>query len=99
MFDKILEIILKVLPFFGSSKKKKAAMAKEVREFSELVKDQYSFLMEQVEKVLKDYFELSGKVKEMHAEIFSLKEQLGEALALQCKNRDCTQRNKTEDKE
>ena len=61
-------------------------MTKEVREFSDLVKDQYSFLMEQLEKVLKDYFELSTKVKEMHAEIFSLKERLAEAMAMQCRN-------------
>ena len=45
-------------------------MAQEVKEFSELVKDQYTFLMQQLEKVLKDYFDLSSKVKEMHAEIF-----------------------------
>ena len=48
-------------------------MAQEVKEFSELVKDQYTFLMQQLEKVLKDYFDLSSKVKEMHTEIFSLR--------------------------
>ena len=44
-------------------------MAQEVKEFSELVKDQYTFLMQQLEKVLKDYFDLSSRVKEMHTEI------------------------------
>jgi len=35
------------------------------------VKDQYTFLMEQLEKVLKDYFDLSARVKEMHTEILA----------------------------
>ena len=43
-----------ILPFLGNRKKRKA-MAQNVKEFSELVKDQYTFLMEQLEKVLKDY--------------------------------------------
>ncbi len=68
-----------ILPFLGSSRKKRQMMAQEVKEFSELVKDQYTFLMQQLEKVLKDYFDLSSKVKEMHAEIFSLRGQLTQA--------------------
>lgn len=67
-------------------------MAREVKEFSELVKDQYGFLMDQLEKVLKDYFDLSAKVKEMHAEIFSLREQLTQAAVLECRKRECKQR-------
>lgn len=70
MLDKIIEIIMTVLPFLGSSRKKRKVMAQEVKEFSELVKDQYTFLMQQLEKVLKDYFDLSSRVKEMHTEIF-----------------------------
>ena len=65
-----------ILPFLGNSRKKRQMMAQEVKEFSELVKDQYTFLMQQLEKVLKDYFDLSSKVKEMHTEIFSLRGQL-----------------------
>lgn len=38
-------------------------MMQEVKEFSELVKEQYNFLMQQLEKVLKDYFNLSDRVK------------------------------------
>ena len=49
-----------ILPFLGSSRKKRQMMAQEVKEFSELVKDQYTFLMQQLEKVLKDYFDLSS---------------------------------------
>ena len=55
MLDKIIEIIITILPFLGSNRKKRKVMAQEVKEFSELVKDQYTFLMQQLEKVLKDY--------------------------------------------
>ena len=81
-----------ILPSLGSSRKKRQIMAQEVKEFSELVKDQYTFLMQQLEKVLKDYFDLSSKVKEMHAEIFSLRGQLTQAAALQCSSKECVQR-------
>ena len=84
-----------ILPFLGNRKKRKA-MAQNVKEFSELVKDQYTFLMEQLEKVLKDYFDLSTIMKEMHAEIFSLREQLTQAAALQCINKECIQRTQSE---
>lgn len=94
MFDKIIDIIMSILPFLGGRKKRKV-MEQEVKEFSELVKDQYTFLMQQLEKVLKDYFDLSARVKEMHAEIFSLRGQLAQAAALQCLNKDCSQRNPT----
>ena len=92
MLDKIIDIIMTVLPFFGG-RKKRQQMMKEVKEFSELVKEQYNFLMQQLEKVLKDYFNLSDRVKEMHSEIFSLKGKLSEAIALQCVNKECIQRN------
>ena len=58
MLDKIIDIIMTVLPFFGG-RKKRQQMMQEVKEFSELVKEQYNFLMQQLEKVLKDYFNLS----------------------------------------
>ena len=92
MLDKIIDIIMTVLPFFGG-RKKRQQMMQVVKEFSELVKEQYNFLMQQLEKVLKDYFNLSDRVKEMHSEIFSLKGKLSEAIALQCVNKECIQRN------
>ena len=92
MLDKIIDIIMTVLPFFGG-RKKRQQMMQEVKEFSELVKEQYNFLMQQLEKVLKDYFNLSDRVKEMHSEIFSLKGKLSEATSLQCVNKECIQRN------
>ena len=85
-----------LMPFLGSNRKKRKVMAQEVKEFSELVKDQYTFLMQQLEKVLKDYFDLSSKVKEMHTEIFSLRDQLAQAAALQCINKECAQRSAAE---
>ena len=96
MLDKILDIIMTILPFFGG-RKKRQQMAQEVKEFSELVKEQYGFLMAQLEKVLKDYYDLSDRVKEMHAEIFSLKGMLSEAMALQCVNKECIQRKNSTD--
>ncbi len=69
MLDKIIDIIMTVLPFFGG-RKKRQQMMQEVKEFSELVKEQYNFLMQQLEKVLKDYFNLSDRVKEMHSKSF-----------------------------
>ena len=92
MLDKIIDIIMTVLPFFGG-RKKRQQMMQEVKEFSELVKEQYNFLMQQLEKVLKDYFNLSDRVKEMHSEIFSLTGKLSEAIALQCVHKECIQRN------
>ena len=82
-----------ILPFLGGNRKKRKV---EVKEFSELVKDQYTFLMQQLEKVLQDYFDLSSKVKEMHAEIFSLRGQLAQAATLQCIHKECSQRSVAE---
>ena len=50
MLDKIIDIIMTVLPFFGG-RKKRQQMMQEVKEFSELVKEQYNFLTQQLEKV------------------------------------------------
>ena len=49
-----MECLVAILPFF-----RKKGTAKE---FSELITDQYGFLMVQLEKALKDYFDLSAKV-------------------------------------
>ena len=74
IIEKVVECLVAILPFF-----RKKGTAKE---FSELITDQYGFLMVQLEKALKDYFDLSAKVKEMHEEIFSLREQ-------RCRNTEC----------
>ena len=43
MLDKIIDIITAILPFFGG-RKKRQQMMQDVKEFSELVKEQYGFL-------------------------------------------------------
>ena len=82
----ILELVKVVLPFLFKKN------SKEVKEFSELIMGQYEFLAAQLERVLKDYFEVSTKVHEMHTEIFSLKEQLSEAIQQRCLSKDCRER-------
>ena len=84
--EQLLECLLALLPFF---KKKNG---KEVKEFSDLITGQYEFLVTQLEKVLKDYFELSARVKEMHTEMFGLKEQLARSLSEQCTVHECLSR-------
>lgn len=79
LIEKLMECLMAILPFLRKKD------AKKMKEFSELVTSQYEFLMSQLEKVLQDYFDLSAKVKEMHTELFSLRE-------LQCRNTDCTLR-------
>ena len=92
MLDKIIEIIMTVLPFLGRQPQEAQSHGAGGKRVQRTVKDQYTFLMQQLEKVLKDYFDLSSRVKEMHTEIFSLRGQLAQAAALQCSNKDCTQR-------
>lgn len=85
MLDKIIEIIMTILPFsFGNSRKKRQMMAQEVERVQRTSERQYTFLMQQFgERNLKDCFDLSSKgVKEMHAEIFSLRGRLTYRLRL-----------------
>ena len=86
IIEKALECLMGLLPFL---RKKDAA---KMKEFSQLVTGQYEFLMGQLEKMQKDYFELSSKVKEMHAEVISLREELLEALSLRCRLKECERR-------
>ncbi len=86
MFDKILNFILTLLPFF------RRRDAKELKEFGELITGQYGFLVEQLEKALKDYFGLSDRVKALHDEVLALRRQLAEALPHSCYDSTCPQR-------
>jgi hypothetical protein len=72
IIDGIINILQMVLPFL----KKKDA--KQVQDFTELVKSQFDYLMEQVTRFEKDYFELSEKVKQMYQEMITLNAQLKE---------------------
>lgn len=86
ILNNVLECLRLFLPFLRKKN------PKELKEFTDLVKDQYEFLIDQLEKVLRDYFELSAKVTEMHTEILSLKTQLAKSLVERCGIKDCTQR-------
>ena len=64
----------------------------KIKEFSELVREQYAFLVGQLKKVLQDYFGLHTRVKEMHTEIFSLKTKLVKELSRRCMHESCDKR-------
>ena len=76
MLDKIIDIITAILPFFGG-RKKRQQMMQDVKEFSELVKEQYGFLMKQLEKVLKDYFDLSDREGNALGDFFIKRQTFG----------------------
>jgi len=86
IIDGIVNILQIVLPFL----KKKDA--KEMQDFTDLVKSQFEYLMEQVTRFEKDYFELSEKVKLMYQEIITLNAQLNTALKGQCLVTSCKER-------
>lgn len=86
IIEKIIEVVATLLPFL---KKKNA---KEIREFSELITAQFEFLVKQQEKALSDYFDLSDRVKEMHTEIFGLRQELIKAMAERCEIQGCKER-------
>jgi len=86
LIDGIVNILQMVLPFL----KKKDA--KEMQDFTDLVKSQFEYLMEQVTRFEKDYFELSEKVKQMYQEIITLNAQLNTALKEQCLVAGCKER-------
>lgn len=89
IIEKVLECLMAFLPFL--SKRGKEKMEK-MKEFSELVREQYAFLVGQLEKVLQDYFGLNTRVKEMNIEIFSLKTKLVKELPRRCMRESCDKR-------
>lgn len=82
----IIQFLSLLLPFL------KRKTPQEITEFTDLIKNQYTYLMEVIEKFQKDYFELSDLVKSMNQEIITLNVQLKEALKLQCKDSSCNNR-------
>ncbi len=86
IIDQILNAFMAILPFL----KKKGA--KEVQDFTDLVKGQFDYLMEQITKFETDYFDLSEKVRQMYQEMITLNAQLTEALKRQCTVQDCKER-------
>jgi hypothetical protein len=86
IIDGIVSILQVLLPFL----KKKDA--KQVQDFTDLVKSQFDYLMEQITKFETDYFELSEKVRQMYQEMITLNAQLNTALKGQCLVTACKDR-------
>ena len=81
----IFEWLLTILTLF----KRDPAKA---REFTELVTDQYDYLVEQIGKFQKDYFELCERIKLLYTEISGLREEMSRNAGLKCNTADCKQR-------
>jgi len=86
IIDGIVNILQVVLPFLRKKD------AKQVQEFTDLVKSQFDYLMEQITKFETDYFELSEKVRQIYQEIITLNAQLNTALKGQCIVTSCKDR-------
>lgn len=89
VIDQLLSVVSMLLPFL------KRKDAKEMQEFTELVKGQFDYLMEQVTRFETDYFELSEKVRQMYQEIITLNARLSESLKQQCVVPACAGRTQT----
>ena len=86
VLNDLLNIFTLVLPFLRKKD------AKEMQEFTDLVKNQFDYLMEQVTRFETDYFELSEKVRQMYQEIITLNARLSDALKQQCLVPACKER-------
>jgi uncharacterized protein (UPF0335 family) len=86
VINELLKVFTLVLPFLRKKD------AKEMQEFTELVKGQFDYLMEQINRFETDYFELSEKVRQMYQEIITLNAQLSESLKTQCAVQSCKER-------
>ena len=86
LIEKIVDGLLLLVPFL----KKKDPRA--VKEFTELVKGQYDYLLEIIQTFQHDYFELSERIRKMNEEILTLNERLREALQLKCGVKECLNR-------
>jgi len=64
----------------------------KAREFSDLVTDQYDYLVEKIELFQKDYFELCERIKLLYVEISGLREEMSKNAGLKCNVTDCNQR-------
>jgi len=57
------------------------------------VTDQYDYLVLQIEKFQKDYFELCERIKLLYTEISGLREEMSKNAGLKCNVTDCNTRN------
>ena len=64
----------------------------KAREFSDLVSDQYDFLVEKIEQFQTDYIELCERIKLLYVEIAGLREEISQNAGLKCTVIDCNRR-------
>jgi hypothetical protein len=86
---KVMGVILgkawRILSAIASPLLKDKENVKAMQEFADLIMSQYKTLIDQLEQAVNDYFELSKKIREMHEEVCTLKEELIETVAKSCK--------------
>jgi len=64
----------------------------KAREFSDLVTDQYDYLVEKIELFQEDYFELCERIKLLYTEISGLREEMSRNAGQKCIVADCSAR-------
>ena len=64
----------------------------KAREFSDLITDQYDFLVEKIEQFQTDYIELCERIKLLYVEIAGLREEISKNAGLKCTVTDCNRR-------
>ena len=86
---KVMGVILgkawRILSVIASPLLKDKENVKAMQEFADLIMGQYKTLIDQLEQAVNDYFELSKKIREMHEEVCTLKEELVTAVTNSCK--------------
>jgi hypothetical protein len=86
---KVMGVILgkawRILSVIASPLLKDKENVKAMQEFADLIMSQYKTLIDQLEQAVNDYFELSKKIREMHEEVCTLKEELVAAVTNSCK--------------
>lgn len=81
----IFEWLLTILKLFKSDPAK-------AWEFTDLVTDQYDYLVLQIEKFQRDYFELCERIKLLYTEISGLREEMSRNAGQKCIVADCSVR-------
>ena len=64
----------------------------KAREFSDLITDQYDFLVDKIEQFQTDYIELCERIKILYVEIAGLREEISKNAGLKCNAIDCNRR-------
>lgn len=94
IFEKILSLAGMV---FTTTSSVNRVQKQALDEFTVFVKDQLSYLMEQVKSFQTDYIAVSEKINEMYAQMRTLNEQLTESAKLVCYQSACAERNNSKE--